>query len=121
MGVAKMKLTSKAHCARSILGCVLAFLFAEGAGAAVSLAPAVQNPMGTVKVSGTGFSAAEAVDIYFDNSDMLLAATGTGGAFGPVTLSVPALALPGLHWITAVGRKSGSAFQKSLTVQTEWA
>jgi outer membrane protein assembly factor BamB len=34
---------------------------------------------------------------------------------------VPADALPGAHWITAIGRTTGNASQKQFTVRTDWS
>ena len=77
-------------------------------------------PTSGVTVSGAGFGAFEAVDVYFDTTDEVLAsATGTG-TFGPISISVAAAAVPGAHWITAVGRHSGLAAQAAFTVQTDW-
>jgi len=78
-------------------------------------------PTATMTVSGAGFGAFEAVDVYFDTTDEVLAsATGTG-TFGPIPLSVPASAMPGTHWITAVGRHTGFSAQVPFIVQTDWA
>lgn len=88
--------------------------------AAVKVSPAVDHPSASIKVSGTGFAANEAVDVYFDTTDELLAVTNGSGAFGRYPMRVPSDALPGTHWITAVGRKGGAAAQKVFTVRTDW-
>jgi outer membrane protein assembly factor BamB len=77
-------------------------------------------PTDKVTVDGTGFAADEAVDIYFDTTDLALAATGSGGAFTGIRLTIPASATPGAHWISGVGRRSGLAAQTSFLVRTDW-
>jgi outer membrane protein assembly factor BamB len=73
-----------------------------------------------VAVSGTGYGDYEAVDVYVDTTDTLLLATSsTGTMSGSVT--IPASASPGTHYVTAVGRKTGTAVQKDFTVTTPWA
>jgi outer membrane protein assembly factor BamB len=101
---------------------VLAALLATAARAqtAETLAPASNHPDSTTNVSGTGFGADEAVDIYFDTTDEQLAVTGSNGAFPATPIAVPASALPGTHYITAIGRRSGDAAQKAFAVRTNW-
>src|SRR5437016_11036196 len=89
-------------------------------GPSVTLSPAVGHPKIKTNVSGSGFGAYEAVDIYFDTTDMLLVSTDGNGAFGNHALTVPADALPGPHWITGVGRHSGYSAQAAFTVTTAW-
>src|ERR1700730_9361377 len=81
------------------------------AGATVTLSPASGHPSIKTYVSGSGFTAHEPVDIYFDTTDMLLVFTDGTGAFKNRQLMVPAGALPGQHWITAIGRKNGDGNQ----------
>src|SRR5262245_64869942 len=81
--------------------------------ATVTAAPRVRlsshsgPPTSTLRVSGTGFGAHRAVDIFFDTTDEALAATNGKGAFSRITIRVPASAVPGKHHITAVQRHSG--------------
>ena len=96
---------------------------------AVIIMPTVGPPTTTVLVSGGGFDPYSAVDIYFDTTDLALATTNGAGVFGLVagssqsgiSLQVPASAVPGTHWITAVERYGSKAAQKSFVVQTDWA
>jgi outer membrane protein assembly factor BamB len=90
-------------------------------GATVKLSTTVDHPKANVLVGGLGFAPNEAVDIYFDTTDMVLAFTDGNGKFSNRKLQVPADALPGEHWITAVGRTNGDGNQKSFTVRTDWA
>jgi hypothetical protein len=90
------------------------------AAPAVTLAPATGPPTTTITVSGTGFNIIQAVDIYFDTTDACLSVSDAAGAFS-CTIKAPAGAQPQNHWITAIGRKDGSAAQKAFTVRTDWA
>jgi hypothetical protein len=74
-----------------------------------------------VRVSGTGFGTYRAVDIYFDTTDMALAATNGHGAFTSIPVRVPASAVPGTHYITAVERRTGRSAQARFLVNTNWA
>jgi len=91
------------------------------ASPAVKVSPKSGHPQVTIQVDGSGFAANEAVDIYFDTTDILLAATGGTGSFANYPIAIPAGALPGRHWITAVGRKDGAAAQAAVTVRTNWS
>jgi outer membrane protein assembly factor BamB len=82
--------------------------------------PETGPPTGTVSVSGTGFGADEAVDLYFDTADLALATTGSNGAFTGIRLTTPVSATPGAHWITGIGRRTGFAAQAKFIVQTDW-
>jgi len=86
----------------------------------ISLSPIVGPPTTQTTVSGGSFGMNETVDIYFDTTDLVLASTNVFDAFSE-TLQVPATAVPGEHWITAVGRESGLSAQAPFTVQTNWA
>jgi outer membrane protein assembly factor BamB len=86
----------------------------------VTATPQAGPPSSNVTASGTGFGASEAVDLYFDTSELALATTTPGGAFTGVRLRVPASATPGTHPITAVGQDSGLAAQTQFIVQTDW-
>ncbi len=93
---------------------------------AIIINPAVGPPTTTVSVSGSGFDPYAAVDIYFDLTDLVSVTTNGSGAFGGslfggVAIQVPASAVPGTHWITAVERYGIRAAQKSFLVNTDWA
>jgi outer membrane protein assembly factor BamB len=99
----------------------LALLLATAAHAQTeTLAPASNHPNSTANVTGSGYAANEAVDIYFDTTDEQLAVTNSKGAFAATPVPVPASALPGTHYITATGRRSGDAAQETFTVATTW-
>ena len=86
----------------------------------VMLSPKVGPPTSTVRVSGSGFRAFRAVNIYFDAKDEALASTNANGAFSGIAVKVPASAVPGKHYITAVQRHSGLSAQAAFTVQANW-
>ena len=94
---------------------------AAQAAPAVSLSATTTHPQGATRVSGTGFGANEAVDIYLDQTDTLLEVTNGAGAFGPDKLTLASFAAVGDHWVTAIGRKDGVAAHKKLVVSTAWA
>lgn len=87
---------------------------------AIKLSPKLGPPTTAVAITGTKFGKTEAVDVYFDTTDTLLVVTNALGSFSQ-NLDVPTAAQPGVHFVTAVGRKSGLAAQASFTVRTSWA
>ncbi|HUO32579.1 MAG TPA: PQQ-binding-like beta-propeller repeat protein [Bryobacteraceae bacterium] len=87
----------------------------------VTVSPAAGPPTSQAAVGGRGFAAEEAVDIYFDTTDLALATTSATGRFAGIGLVIPAAAVPGTHWISAVGRRSGLAAQTPFLVRTDWA
>jgi outer membrane protein assembly factor BamB len=99
---------------------LLAATAARAASPAVAVSPGANHPSSSTNLSGTGFGASEAVDLYFDTTDEQLAITNASGAFASTPISVPATALPGVHYVTAVGRHSGLGGQAKFTVQTNW-
>jgi outer membrane protein assembly factor BamB len=96
-------------------------MYAPAFATRIALTPDTDHPGATIAVKGTHFAANEAVDVYFDSTDELLVAANGRGAFRNRHLPVPSDALPGTHWVTAVGRTSGLAAQAPLTVSTDWA
>jgi len=87
---------------------------------AIGVSPASDHPGVKVTITGSKFGASEAIDIYFDSTDEILAVTDSKGAFAKHSFTVPVDALPGEHWITAVGRRDGDGAQKLFTVATTW-
>jgi len=94
---------------------------AAWAAPSVTLNSSTDHPQATDKVSGSGFPAYAAIDIYWDTTDILLGTSDGNGNFGPLKYKVPSDALPGEHWISAVSRKKGIAAQALFTVNTDWA
>lgn len=78
-------------------------------------------PTSKVAVSGTGFPANSAIDIYFDTTDLALTAASGTGTFSKIPLQVPSSALPGAHYITAIARTNSTAAQIAFVVSTSWA
>ena len=90
------------------------------AASVVTLKPAAGHPNLPVAVSGTGFAAGEAVDLYVDQTDTLLLVSSSTGTLSGL-LTIPAGAQPGQHYVTAIGRRSGDAAQGAFLVTTPWA
>jgi len=101
-----------------LLGAALAS--ATLAQTVVTVSPTSGPPTDRATVGGTGFALSEAVDIYFDTTDLALAATNRSGAFSGIGLTIPVSAVPGTHWITGIGQRSGFAAQTTFIVQTDW-
>lgn len=76
-------------------------------------------PNTTITVGGSGFGANELVDVYLDTTDLIFKLTTATGSFS-TKIQVPADTVPGAHYLTVVGRKSGTAWQGTLTVTTPW-
>ncbi len=107
---------------RGLFGALVAAASIVRVAAAASIvtpAPVTAHPGQTVTISGSGFANSEAVDVYLDTTDtLLLVSSATGTLTGSIT--VPAAAGPGVHSITAIGRRSTDAAQHALTVSTSW-
>src|SRR5712691_3609859 len=78
-------------------------------------------PGSVVTVSGTGFGASEGADIFVGTTDLALVGTGPAGGFGPISVTIPAAAVPGTAWISAEGRHSRLFAQAAFTVNTNWS
>ena len=92
---------------------------ALGSSPAITLSPSAAPPGSVIAVGGSSFGANEAVDIYFDTTDEVLAATDDTGAFSK-SITIPPNASYETHWITAVGRHSGLAAQQAFLVSANW-
>lgn len=80
------------------------------------------GPPGTViRVSGAGFAAREAVDLYAGATDLALVTASATGTFSYSDFAIPASAQPGTTWVSAVGRHSAVAVQRPYTVRTNWS
>jgi hypothetical protein len=77
-------------------------------------------PTSAISVSGSGFAADEAVDIYEGSTDVVVASTDINGTLSGIPITIPSWAPPGVVWISAVGRHSQSAAQTGFTVRTDW-
>jgi outer membrane protein assembly factor BamB len=80
---------------------------------------AVGPPTTVVTLYYSGFGALEPIDLYFDTGDVALSSASASGA-GNIPLTIPAAAHPGVHWITAVGRRSVNSAQISFNVRSSW-
>jgi outer membrane protein assembly factor BamB len=86
----------------------------------LTLSTSTASPTITVTVAGSGFTAFEGVDIFFDTTDAALVGTDASGSFSGVAVKVPANAQPGKHWLSAEGRADHLFIQKPFTVHTPW-
>src|SRR5580700_3000692 len=87
----------------------------------VSISPRIGPPTLEVRVSGSGFGADAAIDIYFDTTDEALALANGSGAFSEIAITVPASATPGAHFVSAVQRSSGTGAQATFNVDADWS
>ena len=99
------------HLAASVL-CLAACIGAASAQTVQS--GRIGHPGESVHVTTAGFRA-ETVDIFFDTKPVL-----RGAANGAYSITVPADAQPGTHWITALAHKSGDGAQAMLNVNSDW-
>ena len=86
----------------------------------ISLSVKTGPPTSHTSVSGTGFPASAAIDIYFQTTQVALTVTNASGSFTGVNIQVPASALPGVDWITAVVQNGSQAAQAPFRVHTNW-
>jgi len=86
----------------------------------IALSRSSGPPTTALTVSGSGFAANEPVDVYEGATDVVVAATDSGGTFSGIPITIPAWTPPGALWISAVGRHSLSGAQSSFTVRTDW-
>jgi outer membrane protein assembly factor BamB len=118
-------MTTSLKSAGRITGMFLAVRLLGGvcfAQPAVTLSVEAGPPTTNVSVSGSGFAASAAIDIYFDTTNLALTVTNSSGSFSGVKIQVPASALPGTNWVTAVPvDTSDAAAQAPFKVRTNWA
>ena len=107
-----------------LIALAVPFAGAEAVAAAqpsITLSAQSAPPTGRVSVKGTGgFQAGEKVELYFDRTDVEWTTAASTGGFPFSTVNVPTDAVPGRHWITAVGQTSGASAQDSFRVAGTW-
>jgi outer membrane protein assembly factor BamB len=79
------------------------------------------TPSSVITVSGSGFSAKEAVDLYLGTTDEAVVSTSATGSFSYQGFAIPSSSQPGTQWITAIGRRSGLSAQDAFDVSTNWS
>jgi hypothetical protein len=131
LGIPKLKskrrsnMKTRLKSAGRIAGMFLSVVLLGGvcfAQPAVTLSVPAGPPGSDLSVSGSGFPASTAVNIYFDTTDLALTVTNSSGSFSGVKIQVPASALPGRNWVTgAVALVTGDAAQAPFNVRTNWA
>jgi len=70
-------------------------------------------------VTAAGFAPYNAIDVYFDTTDVALAVSNNLGVVS-IPIQVPANAQPGTHWVTLDSRATHIAAQGQFTVNTDW-
>lgn len=89
------------------------------AQASLTATPPTGRPGAAALIRGTDFAPFEAVDVYLNTSTALLLVSNAEGAVSglvPIDASTP----PGNHYLTAIGRRSGTAAQMTYRVSTSW-
>ena len=94
-----------------------------GHAAALSLSSRVGSPASKVRVSGDGFEAGEVVLLRLGSTRVATVRITKSGRFGPVVVSVPAAARPGLLQATAAPKVmvTGQSAITWFTVEVNWA
>src|SRR3984893_10075301 len=87
--------------------------------ASVSISPAIGPPTTKATTTGSGFTAAETLNLVFDSSAAGSATADSTGSF-KVVLVVPKSAQPVPHTVKATGQTSGLVASVTFTVQTNW-
>ena len=77
-------------------------------------------PGTTLTLTGSGFGGNEPLTVSLGLTKTATVRTSKTGTVGPVTLTVPASAQPGLHSITATGKAKGQTAAAWFTVATSW-
>jgi outer membrane protein assembly factor BamB len=90
------------------------------AGPTATATPSSGPPTSSVTISGAGYGAYTAVDIYFDTTDVRLALANSAGVLPNIQYTIPANAISGQHWISLVERVKGIGAQVSFTVNDDW-
>jgi outer membrane protein assembly factor BamB len=85
------------------------------------VAPSVSPPARTVLAEvGQGFRPGERVDLYLDSTNVDDVIAPSAGLVR-TGIGIPTSAVPGTHWLTAVGSVSRRVAQTPLVVRTDWA
>jgi phospholipase C len=76
-------------------------------------------PTGGLAVNGTGFTSGDQVEVFFDKADLASVTVGSQGSFA-ARIAVPAGALSGPHWVSALDSALGTGAQAPVTIQASW-
>jgi eukaryotic-like serine/threonine-protein kinase len=91
---------------------------AQAASPTLALSPSVGPPTTVATASGSGFASAEQIALGFDDRVVERFTALADGTFTE-SFTVPALAIPGNHTVSAKGASSGTATATFL-VRTDW-
>lgn len=89
-------------------------------GPELSISERVGGPTSTFSLSGSGYRRDEKLTIRVGSSYRASIRTSRAGRAGPVTISVPGGARPGLVAVTAAASARGQSASAWLTVQVSW-
>jgi archaellin len=89
------------------------------AATTATLSPTSGTPTSTVTVTGTGFDASAAIDIYVDTTNIAITTSNASGAVS-ATVTMPASAQPGTHWVTLDEERTHAAAQASFVIDVQW-
>jgi uncharacterized protein YjbI with pentapeptide repeats len=78
------------------------------------------GPGTTLTLTGNGFAGGQTLTVSFDGSKLATVTTGSAGGAGPLALTIPRSAQPGLHRIIAAGNGKTQAAGAWFTVATNW-
>jgi len=90
------------------------------AAPSITLSKKTGPPTSRILVSGRGFAPHVGVDIYFDTKDEAVATANSAGSFFQIAIPASASALPGDHWVSAVGRSGQNHAQARFDVHANW-
>src|SRR5690349_12832418 len=77
----------------------------------LSLSTKAGTPTSYLQVSGSGFPASAAIDIYFDATVVAKTSANGAGAFSKIKIQVPPSAPPGTNQVKVVAVLSGETAQ----------
>ena len=84
--------------------------------------PTTNSPGQATTVTGTGFQANEAVQLFWDTTSGSPLNTTNADSNGNINqpINIPTSAAPGVHSVIGVGQTSGQSFTTTFTVDTSW-
>jgi uncharacterized protein YjbI with pentapeptide repeats/outer membrane protein assembly factor BamB len=89
-------------------------------GPQLGISVRVGGPGSAFQLNGSGYRRDEKLTVRVGSSDRASVRTTKTGRFGPVTISVPVSARPGLLVVTAASRARGQSASAWFTVQVDW-
>jgi outer membrane protein assembly factor BamB len=116
-----MKPTSFVPCKPAVFLSVVLCLSSALLGQTVSVLPTNGPPTTKTYVSGSGFAPNAEIYLYFDSTYESVTFANSSGSFSVFAIQVPASAVPGEHWVSAVQVSTDTGAQASFRVHTNWS